>query len=93
MTLTLTQREAPAAPVLADALRPDRLAGMSAAEIERLELRHGNRPAAVGDFFDVSGAGEDDVRVEGDLARVADLGAQRRAELVVRRRHRALVAA
>ena len=38
MTLTLTLREAPAAPLDAEALRPDRLAGLSQAEIERLEL-------------------------------------------------------
>ena len=75
VTLTLTLREAPAAPVDAEALRPDRLAGLSRAEIERLELWHGNRRAAVGELFDVSGAGADDVRVDGDLARVAGLGA------------------
>ncbi|HEX2103374.1 MAG TPA: formylmethanofuran dehydrogenase subunit C [Solirubrobacteraceae bacterium] len=74
MTLTLTLREAPAAPVRAEALRPDRLAGLSRSEIERLDVWHGNRPAAAGDLFDVSGAGEPDVRVEGDLTRVAALG-------------------
>jgi formylmethanofuran dehydrogenase subunit C len=75
VTLTLTLREAPAAPVRAGALCPDRLAGLSRSEIERLELWHGNRPAAAGDLFDISGAGEEDVRVEGDLTRVAGLGA------------------
>ena len=75
MSLTLTLRETPAAPVLAEALRPDRLAGMSAAEIERLELRHGNRPAAVGELFTVAGGRADDVRIEGDLVRVAGVGA------------------
>jgi formylmethanofuran dehydrogenase subunit C len=74
VTLTLTLREAPAAPVLADALRPDRLAGKSATEIERLELRHGNRAAPVGELFAVDGPGTDDVRIEGDLRRVAGLG-------------------
>jgi formylmethanofuran dehydrogenase subunit C len=75
VTLTLTLREAPAAPVHADVLRPDRLAALSHAAIERLEVRHGNRPAAVGELFAVSGSGADDVRVEGDLGRVAGLGA------------------
>jgi formylmethanofuran dehydrogenase subunit C len=75
VTLTLALREAPAAPVWAEALRPDRLARLSRAEIERLELRHGNRPAAVGELFAVSGEGSDDVLVEGDLARVGGLGA------------------
>jgi formylmethanofuran dehydrogenase subunit C len=75
VTLTLTMREPPAAPVLVEALRPDRLAGLGRAEVERLELWHGNRRTAVGELFDVSGAGADDVRVLGDLARVAGLGA------------------
>jgi len=74
VTLTLTLREAPAAPVSAEALRPDRLVGLSRAEIERLELWHGNRRAAVGDLFAVSGDGAEDVRVVGDLVRVAGLG-------------------
>jgi formylmethanofuran dehydrogenase subunit C len=74
VTLTLTLREAPAAPVAAEALRPDRLAELSRAEIERLELRHGNRPAPLGELFAVSGAGADEVRVVGDLGRVAGLG-------------------
>ena len=75
MTLTLTLREAPAAPLGAEALSPSTFAGLSRAEIERLELRHGNRRATVGELFDVSGSGEEDVRVVGDLARVAGLGA------------------
>ena len=75
MTLTLTLREAPAAPVGAEALSPSSLAGLSRAEIERVGLSHGNRRATVGELFDVSGSGEEDVRVVGDLTRVAGLGA------------------
>ena len=77
MSLTLTLREQPAAAVRAEAIAPDRLAGLSRAEVERLELFHGNRRSAVGELFDVSvsdGAG-DDLRVEGDLTRVGGLGA------------------
>lgn len=74
MTLTLTLREPPTAPLNAQALTPDRLAGLSRPEIERLELWHGNRREEVGELFDVSGAGEPDVRVVGDLRRVAGLG-------------------
>jgi len=73
VTLTLTLREAPAAAVVADALVPDRIARMSADEVGRLSLWHGNRRAAVRDLFDVAGGG-DDVRIEGDLHRVAGLG-------------------
>jgi len=74
VTLTLTLREEPAAPVLAGPLRPDRLAALSGREVERLELRHGNRRVALGELFAVSGAGADDVRVVGDLRRVTGVG-------------------
>jgi formylmethanofuran dehydrogenase subunit C len=75
VSLTLTLRAAPEAPVRADVLAPDRIARMRAAEIERLEVWHGNRRARVGDLFAVAGGGTDDVRVEGDLGRVAGLAA------------------
>jgi formylmethanofuran dehydrogenase subunit C len=75
VTLTLTLREALAAPVRAEAVCPDRLAGLSRADVERLEVFHGNRAAALADLFDVSGDGADDVRVEGDgLGRIGGLG-------------------
>ena len=73
MTLELTLRETPSAPLSAP-LRPDQLAALSQAEIERVELLHGNQRVALSEFFEVSGAGEEDVRVRGDLARVAGLG-------------------
>ena len=73
MTLTLTLRETPSAPLDAP-LRPDALAGLSQAEIEGLSVLHGNQRATVGEFFDVSGAGEEDVRVVGHVVRVAGLG-------------------
>jgi formylmethanofuran dehydrogenase subunit C len=72
--VTLTLREAPEAPVRAEAIVPDRIAGLSADEIGRLSVRHGNRATAIRDLFDVSGGGSDDVRLEGDLSRVAGLG-------------------
>src|SRR3954464_6704678 len=75
MSLTLTLREAPAAPVVAETLRPDRIAGLSASEIERLQLLHGNARTGVRAPVDAGGGGTDDVRVEGDLPRVAALGA------------------
>src|SRR5215217_2554470 len=74
MTLTLTMREQPAVPLEAEALCPDRLAGASPEEIKALPLRHGNQRTRVGEFFAVSGAG-DDVRLEGDLSRVKLVGA------------------
>jgi formylmethanofuran dehydrogenase subunit C len=75
MTLTLTLREQPAVPLDAEALSPDRLAAASRAEIEALAVWHGNQRTRVGEFFDVSGAGDPDVRLEGDLSRVKLVGA------------------
>jgi formylmethanofuran dehydrogenase subunit C len=74
MTLTLRLREQPALPLEADVLCPDRLAGASREEIEALPVRHGNERTRLGEFFAVSGAG-DDIRLEGDLSRVKFVGA------------------
>jgi formylmethanofuran dehydrogenase subunit C len=74
MTLTLTLREDPVVPLEAEVLCPDRLAGAGRAEIEALPVWHGNEQTRVGEFFAVSGAG-DDIRVEGDLRRVKLVGA------------------
>src|SRR5919204_3836636 len=75
MALTLTLREEPVVPLEADVLRPDRLAGASREEIEALPVWHGKERTRLGEFFAVSGAGEDDVRVEGDLRRIKLVGA------------------
>ena len=72
MTLTLTLREQPDVPLEADVLTPDRLA--AADDIAALPLWHGKERTRLGEFFAVSGAG-DDVRLEGDLSRVKYVGA------------------
>lgn len=72
MTLTLTLREQPDVPVDAEVLTPDRLAGTD--DIAALPLWHGSERVRVGDFFAVSGSG-DDVVLAGDLSRVRYVGA------------------
>jgi formylmethanofuran dehydrogenase subunit C len=74
MTLTLALRDEPEVPLAAEVLSPDRLAGASSSEIAALPVWHGNERTRVGEFFEVSGAG-DDVRIEGDLRRVKSVGA------------------
>jgi len=74
MTLTLTLREEPVVPLEAEALCPDRLAGARREEIAALPVWHGNERTRIGEFFSVSGSG-DDVRLEGDLRRVKFVGA------------------
>jgi formylmethanofuran dehydrogenase subunit C len=75
MALTLTLREPPTVPLETDGLTPDGLAGRSRGEIEALPVWHGNRRVQLGDFFTVSGDGDEELRVEGDLRRVKFLGA------------------
>ena len=70
MTLTLTLREQPDVPLEAEVLTPDQLVG----DIAALPLWHGKERTRLGEFFEVSGAG-DDVRLEGDLSRVSYIGA------------------
>jgi formylmethanofuran dehydrogenase subunit C len=74
VTLTLTLREQPAVPLETEALCPDRLVGASREEIEGLAAWHGNERTRLGEFFSISGSG-DDVRIEGDLSRVKFVGA------------------
>jgi formylmethanofuran dehydrogenase subunit C len=75
MPLTLSLREQPAVPLEAECLSPDRLAGLRRADVEALAVWHGNERAQLGDFFSVSGDGDEDVRVEGDLQSVKFIGA------------------
>jgi formylmethanofuran dehydrogenase subunit C len=71
VTLTLTLREQPDVPLEAEVLTPDRLTG----DIAALPLWHGKERTRVGEFFEVSGSG-DDVRLDGDLSRVRYVGAE-----------------
>ena len=82
MPLTLTLREPPTVPLETEGLTPDRLAGRRRGEIEALTVWHGNRRAQLADFFAVSGDGDEEVRVEGDLRRVKFLGAGMSAGLL-----------
>ena len=75
MPLTLTLREPPTVPLETEGLTPDRLAGRRPGEIEALTVWDGNRQAQLADFFAVSGSGDEELRIEGDLRRVKFLGA------------------
>jgi formylmethanofuran dehydrogenase subunit C len=75
MPLILTLREPPAVPLEAEGLAPDRLTRSRRGEIEALTVWHGNERAQLGDFFAVSGNGDQELRVEGNLRRVKFLGA------------------
>ena len=75
MSLNLNLHTLPDVPLEADAISPDRVAGLNESKVAALPLYHGNQKASLGDFFRVAGSGDDDVRLEGDLAKVKLIGA------------------
>jgi formylmethanofuran dehydrogenase subunit C len=83
MPLTLTLHEPPTVPLETEGLSPDRLATRRRGEIEALTVWHGNQRAQLADFFTVSGNGDEELRIEGDLRRVKFLGAGMTAGRVV----------
>ena len=76
MPLTLRWADATTLPVDGDGLRPDLLAGLSAAEFARRPILVGNAPAEVGELFRAEGDPADGhLVIEGDLRRLRRLGA------------------
>jgi formylmethanofuran dehydrogenase subunit C len=76
MALTLRWKDATRLPVEAAALRPDALRGLTAAEVARLDLPHGNASSQVGELFEVQGdLGDDHIILEGDLRAIRGVGA------------------
>ncbi len=77
MVLRLRLHTGSQVPLEVEGITPDRLRDKSVAEIERLEIFHGNVQVCVGDFFEVSGDASDaTVHWQGDLAGVHWIGAQ-----------------
>jgi formylmethanofuran dehydrogenase subunit C len=75
MPLTLRYEGKTAIPVEVEGVIPDRLRGMSLAQIERMEVHHGNRKVPLAERFAVSGDPADGrIEFEGDLGGVHFLG-------------------
>jgi formylmethanofuran dehydrogenase subunit C len=63
-------------PVEVEGLTPTAVCGLRLGQIEKFPIQHGNRAAALADFFDVAGdAGDAQMVFEGDLAGVHWIGA------------------
>jgi formylmethanofuran dehydrogenase subunit C len=77
MPLRLTFRTPTSVPLEIDGLTPEVARGLTAAEVERCEIAHGNERRPLADFFRVSGGAADD-RLEfvGNLAGVHGIGAR-----------------
>ena len=76
MALTLTHSPGSSLPVELEGITPDRLREKSLAEIERIEVFHGNRRVPLAELFRVSGDPSDGrIDLEGDLSGVHHIGA------------------
>src|SRR5438445_12130962 len=73
--VTLSLAEPPTHTLIADCIAADRFGELDAKAIAHLPVVHGGRPATLGEFFKVRGGPSSVVRMEGDLARVAAIGA------------------
>jgi len=74
VSLTLTLHTQPTVPLEADAIAPERLEGLSAAQVAAVGLLYGNQRAQIGDFFNVEGTCNGEIRVVGDASRVKRMG-------------------
>ncbi len=73
--MKLTLRTTPAVPLEAETISPAVVADLTATEVARLRVHHGNQQAEIGDFFSVEGTWDGVLRLEGDLKRVKLIGA------------------
>ena len=75
--LSLRYKAETSVPVEVEGLTPSAVRALSLAEIQRLEIFHGNRRVPLAEFFDVSGDPTDArIEFEGNLAGVHWIGAQ-----------------
>ena len=76
MPLTLRFNETSSLPIESESLRPDRLAGLSEAEVASRPARIGREAVTLGDLFRIERKGNDDRLVlEGDLSHARGIGA------------------
>jgi formylmethanofuran dehydrogenase subunit C len=72
--IKLTLKQEPAVTLEAEAITPDRFAGLSNTEICALSVYHGKREKQLDDFFEVEGERSDQIEIHGNLHRVRHVG-------------------
>jgi formylmethanofuran dehydrogenase subunit C len=72
--LTLTLKDQPNVPIEAEAISPDRLAGLNHDEINSLKVFLGKRQLRLNELFHVEGDGSDQIELRGDLTKVKWIG-------------------
>jgi formylmethanofuran dehydrogenase subunit C len=73
-TTTFTLKEDPAVPLETEVLSPDLIGPLGHAELRALPVFLGKRQYRVDDFFQVEGAGGDELEIRGDVSRVKWIG-------------------
>jgi formylmethanofuran dehydrogenase subunit C len=73
-TTTLILKERPTVPVEAELLTPDVIAPLRHEEVCALPVVVGKRQRRVDDFFEVEGAGSEDITIRGDAGRIKWIG-------------------
>jgi formylmethanofuran dehydrogenase subunit C len=72
--MLLSLKEVPAVPLEAEALSPDRLAGLRIDEVRSLPVFLGKRKLRLDEFFTVEGEGAEELELRGDLTKVKWIG-------------------
>jgi len=72
--IVLTLKEQPSVPLEAEALCPDAIAGLAPDAVRGLPVFLGKRQCRLDDFFDVNGAGSDELEIRGDAHNVKWIG-------------------
>lgn len=72
--ITLTLKEQPNVPLEAETLAPDRMVDLTNDALRALPVYLGKRQCRLDDFFDVEGAGGDEVEIRGDASKVKWIG-------------------
>ena len=70
----LTRRESSTAPLVADSICPDRIAGLGQTQIAELPVLCEGKEVPLGEHFEVDGPGAANVTLRGDLSNVERIG-------------------
>ena len=74
MTITFHLKQQPTVPLEAEVISPDKVGGLSNAEIGALTVYHGKRQVPLSEFFDVEGERSDELEIHGDCNKVRWIG-------------------
>ena len=74
MPITFRLKEQPSVPLEAETLSPDVVAPLAHSDVCALPVYFGKRRRRLDDFFEIEGAGSDELEIHGDVSRVKWIG-------------------